>query len=91
VFTVKIIDGKGKITEATARMRYAVYVKQYYGNKVVAMFENITGAQAWADKYWSGDTVVALVRDDDDHVVGYPTTPTANAETLEAVKKMEDS
>lgn len=89
MFIAKLINAKGEVVEAKARMRYAVYVKMYYGNKIVAMFENMTGAQAWRDKYWSvGGEVVALVRDDDDHVAGYPTTPTANAEAL---KKMEDS
>lgn len=90
MFTAKLIDTKGKIVEAPARMRYAVYVKQYYGNKVVAMFENLSGAQEYCDRFWNGADVVALVRDEDDHVVGYPTKPTANADVLDKIK-MEDS
>ena len=59
MFVAKIIDAKGRVTEVTARMRYAVYVKQYYGNKIVAMFENISGAEDWCKKNWAGAEVVA--------------------------------
>jgi hypothetical protein len=85
-FTVQVIDAKGKEREVKATMRFGVYNKQYYGDKLIALFENLAGAERWIATGFPENTVyiVPLTRDPTDHVHGHSTTPTANLDMMKS-------
>jgi hypothetical protein len=86
IFKVQVIDAKGKEREVKATMRFGVYNKQYYGDKLIALFEDLSAAERFIKDGFPDNTVyiVPLTRDPTDHVHGIPTTPTANVDMMKS-------